>query len=80
MRLEDSAGSAMADDRQYEEYMSYHLRFYYESSLLAKHWLTVKEIDQNPELKSGDFYRRMFGSMAELRKKQSRSVVHLRTN
>lgn len=59
----------MADDRQYEEYMSYHLRFYYESSLLAKHWLTVKEIDQNPELKSGDFYRRMFGSMAELRKK-----------
>lgn len=68
LRVIDAAGIELSGSGR-EEYIIYNLHLYYAESLLAEHWLTAKEIDENASLKTYGFYARIFGSMANLRKK-----------
>lgn len=68
LKLIDLSGNTLSED-ECDEVAKYHLSLYYEESLIAMHWLTVVEIDQNKKLKSSGFFLKRFKTIHNVRSK-----------
>lgn len=66
LKLIDSTGETLSEN-EYDEIAKYHLCLYYEESLIAMHWLTATEIDQNKRLKNTAFFLKYFKNMHNMR-------------